>query len=235
MAKTQTSNKPKLENISGKVVSLFFIVNSLKELLDKPQTVMPTKTIAERYQELKEMLAEMQPTMIAMLPSIDPENVSVEEMRIAFQMMFAVCVPFIIDYSESFENLLKVVHSFISPSPQGRDFLEPDKELLFAMGLGEEWASAAIFLSMLEIMINEKLVQLGESRNRVNNLAFKERVKLLSEKGKQKGIEINSLFADFFYGIRGKVLHEGRKPTSDELQKISDFIREFYQSIAQIR
>lgn len=233
--RNSTSMQNKNQDLSGKVVSLFFMVNSLKELLEKPQNVMPTKTVAQRYQELKEMLTEIQPTMTAMLPSIDPEDVSIEELRIAFQMMFAVCVPFIIDYAQAFENLLKVAHSFTATSSQSRDFLEPHKELLFAIGLGEEWASAAIFLSMLEIMINEKLVQLGENRSKVNSTSFQDKVKSLSEKGKQKGIEINSLFADSFYRIRSKVLHEGRKPTSDELQMISNFIREFYQSLTQVR
>ncbi|QRF75905.1 hypothetical protein Thermo_01414 [Thermoplasmatales archaeon] len=235
MVKNSNSKQRNVENLSGKVVSLFFMINSLKDLLEKPQTVMPTKTIAQRYQELREMLNEIQPTMTAMLPPIDPDSVSVEELRIAFQMMFAVSVPFIMDYSQAFENLLKVAHSFMGPSSQGRDFLEPHKQLLFALGLGEEWASAVIFLSMLEIMINEKLIQLGENRGKLNDKSFQDKVKLLSEKGGHKGIEINSLFADSFYRIRSKVLHEGRKPTSDELQKISDFIREFYQSITQIR
>lgn len=160
--------------------------------------------------------------MKAMLPSINIENVSVEELRIAFKMLFAVCFPFIIDYSQTFENMLKIAHSFMAPSSQGRDFLEPHKELLFALGLGEELAYATIFLSMLEIMTNEKPAQL------------RDKVKSLSEKTLNKGMEINSLFGDSFYRIRSKVSHEGRKPTTNEHQKISDFICEFYQSITQI-
>lgn len=86
---------------------------------------MPTKTIAKRYQELKEMLKEIQQPMTDMLRSGDPETVSIEELRIAFQMMYSVCIPFIINYSEMFQKLLKVASSFISPNPETRDFLAP--------------------------------------------------------------------------------------------------------------
>jgi hypothetical protein len=37
------------------------------------------------------MLKEIQPTFTAILPKIDPEKVSIEELRIAFNMMYDVC------------------------------------------------------------------------------------------------------------------------------------------------
>lgn len=112
--------------------------------------------------------------------------------------MFAVCIPFLLDYSQTFENLFRMVQVFMTHSSQGQDFLSPHKDLLFALGLGEEWASAALFLSLLEVMINEKLVQSGEDRSKVNNLSFQNKIKLLSEKAENKSVKINSLFVDSF-------------------------------------
>jgi hypothetical protein len=42
-----TENEPK--DLSGKFVSLFFMVNSLKDILEGPQNVMPTQVIAKHY------------------------------------------------------------------------------------------------------------------------------------------------------------------------------------------
>lgn len=87
----------------------------------------------------------------------------------------------------------------------------------------------------IDIMINEKLVELGEQREKVNEMSFQNKVKVLSNKASNKGVQIDSLFAESFYKIRNRVLHEGRKPTSDELQYINDFVHKFYQSLAQIK
>ncbi len=98
---------------AGRVISLFFMVNSLKELLGTPQKVMLTQAVAKRYVELKEILKEIQPESIRMLPDIDPDKVTIEELRIGFEMMFASCIPFIVDYSKTFEDLLNMVHTFV--------------------------------------------------------------------------------------------------------------------------
>ena len=150
-------------------------------------------------------------------------------------MMFAVCVPIILDYSQQFKELLDMVHTFQSPNAQSQDLLSPHRDLIFALGLGEEWASAALFLSLLEIMINEKLVKLGESRDKVNDMPFQTKVKNLSNKASANGVKIDSLFAESFYKIRNRVLHEGRTPTSAELQSINSFVHKFYQSITAIK
>ena len=128
-----------------------------------------------------------------------------------------------------------MVHTLVPSNAQSQDFLSSHKDLIFALGLGEEWASAALFLSLLEIMINEKLVQLGEPRDKVNDMPFQNKVKTLSSKASANGVQIDSLFAESFYKIRNRVLHEGRHPTSDELQSIGTFVHKFYQSIMQIK
>ncbi|MGP6220852.1 hypothetical protein [Caldiplasma sukawensis] len=211
------------------------MVNSLKELLGNSQKVMPTQAIAKRYVELKEILKEIQPESITMLPEIDPDNVTIEELRIEFEMMFASCIPFILNYSKTFEDLLNMVHTFVPSNVQGQDFLAAHRDLIFALRLGEEWASAALFLSLLDIMITERLVQLGEQREKVNEMSFQNKVKLLSNKASSNGVQIDSLFVDSFYKIRTRVLNEGETPISDELQYINDFIHKFYQSLVQIK
>ena len=70
------------------------MVNSLKELLETSQNIMPTQAIAKRYGELKEILKEIQPESTKMIPEIDPEGVQIEELRIGFQMLYAACIPF---------------------------------------------------------------------------------------------------------------------------------------------
>jgi hypothetical protein len=234
-SETKSTDRSDLSELSGKAISLFFMVNSMKELLETPQSIMPTQAIAKRYVELRGILKEVQPESTKMIPEIDPEGVKIEELRIGFQMMFAACIPFILDYSQQFKELLDAVQTFQPSNAQSQDFLSAHRDLIFALGLGEEWASAALFLSLLEIMINEKLVQLGESRDKVNDMSFQTKVKDLSSKASDNGAQINSLFAESFYKIRNRVLHEGRSPNSDELQSISSFVHKFYQSITQIK
>ncbi len=234
-AKTKSVDRSDIGKLSGKAISLFFMVNSMKELLETPQSIMPTQAIAKRYVELRDILKEIQPESTNMIPVIETEKVKIEELKIGFQMMYAVCIPFILDYSQQFKELLDMVRTFLPSNPQSQDFLSAHRDLIFALGLGEEWASAALFLSLLEIMFNEKLVQLGEPRDKVNDMSFQNKVKNLSSKASANGIQIDSLFAESFYKIRNRVLHEGRSPTSDELQSISDFVHKLYQSITQIK
>ena len=160
-AKTKSVDRSDIGKLSGKAISLFFMVNSMKELLETPQSIMPTQAIAKRYVELRDILKEIQPESTNMIPVIETEKVKIEELKIGFQMMYAVCIPFILDYSQQFKELLDMVRTFLPSNPQSQDFLSAHRDLIFALGLGEEWASAALFLSLLEIMFNEKLVQLG--------------------------------------------------------------------------
>jgi hypothetical protein len=87
----------------------------------------------------------------------------------------------------------------------------------------ENWMISVCALSLIEIMVNKKLDQLGEKREG----DFRKRLNRLVEQAKRKeGKEVGNIVTDIFYVARNKILHGGEVPTRDERRKIIDFVRE---------
>ncbi|MBU7026371.1 MAG: hypothetical protein HXS48_05465 [Theionarchaea archaeon] len=91
------------------------------------------------------------------------------------------------------------------------------------IGVDENWIISACALSLIEVMVNKKLDELGEKKEG----DFRKRLNRLVEQVKKKeGREVGKIMLDIFYSARNKVLHGGGVPTEDEKRKIVDFVGE---------
>ncbi len=224
--------KEKSPNSEAKVVQLFFMANALNEQLNSAHPSFPIKLASDVYQKLRDLIKDIDPPSLSLLPVLNSETAELSDLIFAFRMIYSVALPLVLKYHESFENVMEIATRFIGATQN--DFLSSHHELLFALGLNEEWASSALFLSMLDISINKKLIEVGEKENVVREMSFTKRVEKITDIGKTKGVELQSLLIDSFYKVRNRVLHEGKKPNAEELKYISEFVTAFYSNLAHI-
>jgi len=87
----------------------------------------------------------------------------------------------------------------------------------------ENWAVALCYLASMEIMVKNKLKELGLKVDE----GFRENYEKLLEKLKEEGIQVSELekrLPKIFWEIRNRVVHEGYSPTSDELEMIIKYV-----------
>ena len=225
-----TMESPNNES-EANVVQLFFMTITLKEQLDTSNSNIPIVIASEFYSKLRDIIGAIDKSLLSLLPELDKENTNLEDLNFAVKIAYSIVLPLIIKYHKVFENVLDIAGKLENNK---NDFLSAHHDLMFALGLNEDWASSALYLSMLEISINKKLIESGEKENTIKELTFNKRIDKVNELGKNKGIELQALLADSFYRARNKVLHEGKKPTSEEAKMISQFVKQFYSDLAQI-
>ena len=218
---------------SENVVQLFFITNRIREQLDNMTFESNLEIVLNIYNKVKELIGSISPDQLTILPELN-KNPSINDIKFAFGIVYGITLPLVLKYHEDFEQIVSISKRF--SGEESHDFLEPHNELLFALSLNKNWASSALFLSMLEITLYNKLIELGNNGNDVyNNMNFNQKIKKISEDAKNQGLTIDSLFADSFYKIRNKIIHEGKIPTENEAKEIEQFVKKFYSDISQLK
>jgi hypothetical protein len=87
----------------------------------------------------------------------------------------------------------------------------------------ENWSVAICYLTAMEIMVKNKLKEVGLEPVK----EFKNNYQMLLAKLKDKNIKVSELekqLPNIFWDIRNKVVHEGYSPTSEELEIITKYI-----------
>ena len=80
-----------------------------------------------------------------------------------------------------------------------------------------------------------KLIELDNKENDIYNMNFNQKIKKITEAAKSQGLDIDLLFAESFYKIRNKIIHEGKIPTENETKEIEKFVKKFYSDISQLK
>lgn len=214
------------------IVQLFFITNRIKEQLDNMTDDSDLKILLNIYDKVKELVGKISPDQLSILPELNIKA-SINDFKFAFGIVYGITLPLVLKYHEIFEQILSIAHRF--SDQETRDFLEPHKELLFALSLNKDWASSALFLSMLEITLDNKLIELGNKENDVYNMNFSQKIKKITEASKSQSLDVDLLFVESFYKIRNKIIHEGKIPTENETKEIEKFVKKFYSDISQLK
>jgi hypothetical protein len=89
------------------------------------------------------------------------------------------------------------------------------------LSLSNNWRVASSALAAFEILIKQKLEDLGLSTSGT----YEERVTRLAPALKKKGIPFDELMVSSLKTARNKVLHEGKEPTETELRDIMKYLK----------
>ncbi|MEM4530167.1 MAG: hypothetical protein QXQ52_06595 [Candidatus Methanomethylicaceae archaeon] len=98
----------------------------------------------------------------------------------------------------------------------------------------ENWAIATCYLTAMEIMVNNKLKELGLDVG----VEFKDNYKKVLEKSKERGMEVpelEKLLPSVFWNVRNKVVHTGYSPTNDELDTITSYVRKVLAILTRLK
>jgi hypothetical protein len=98
----------------------------------------------------------------------------------------------------------------------------------------ENWSVAICYLTAMEIMVKEKLKELGLEISE----EFKNNYKKLLEKLKERNVKVSGLeeqLPSVFWNIRNKVVHEGYSPNSEELEIITKYVENILKLLISLR
>ena len=215
------------------LLTLFSMAQTLKNTADKA-TFRQARGIYNQYKALRDRLISIDPEASNLLPGIRVgATIHLDgllgDTRVAINQMVAYLntkmLPTGIEFMGSIISWMK--EQGITPIGGPLTKLSP---ILGALGLSPRWTVAASALCLLEVIVNRKLNGLGMSTEG----SFEKRVKRLSSKGKEKGVELPDLLAPAFYKVRHKVAHGGKEPTQDELNTIIRFLEKLFQKTSRL-
>jgi hypothetical protein len=98
----------------------------------------------------------------------------------------------------------------------------------------ENWSIAVCYLTAMEIVVKNKLEELGLETAK----EFKSNYNTLLAKLKDKNIEVPELekeLPNIFWNIRNKVVHEGYSPTSEELEIITKYVERILKLLLSMK
>lgn len=182
------------------------------------------KLISE-YQKIRSSLSAIYDDAAQLLPSSIHTS---KDAKIAIQQLInytnARALPLLFDLMN---YLAKIGILRVAPAENP---LLPLMPILNEWNLSVNWAVGASALALIEVMVNKRLEELGLDREG----SFENRFGRLSAKAKEKGIQLPDLLASPFYKARSKVVHEGKEPTSEELEIIFKYLTLCSDSLKRI-
>mgnify|MGYP000471631562 CR=1 FL=1 len=209
-----------------KFLTLATMAQTLKKNLDAGTV---TYSVAlHQYNAIRERLRSFDTEVMLLLPP--PRSLkTLKDLKLASGQL--------VDYanSKALPIFLKLMHTVTSLSTEAgtsqalRNPLMPILPILAEVGLTENWAVAACALTLMEVLLNRKLEEMGLSTN--GN--FNKRLRRLSSRTKE--VNLPELLTSAFYDVRSKVIHGGKEPTPEELELIIHHLANFTAKLRELK
>lgn len=215
-----------------KKTKILLLVSMIKTFRDRVESIQPEEyysdadTLIDEYLRILEMCSEIDPEAPKTL--LHPAQIStIDDLRYAtYQLanyITVMAIPTFLELMSTMREagLLKM-----------KDSLSPLMPMLQEWNLSINWAIGAVALALFEVILNRKLTELGLEKIG----SFEDRVRRLSAIAKERyGIQLPDLLASPFYKARNKVVHEGKEPTSEELDIIIDYLRLYSNALSKLK
>ncbi len=213
-----------LDEHKMRLFTLMGMANTLKNYLSSEHAEDRLQMLLEVYRRIYELLISIDPGAADFVQ--EPASiVDIEQLRVAVECLLAYIIPKVIPVSFQLIHTLKDLGLIQIYNPM--QVLNP---IMSELGLSVNWAVGALALTLIEIVVNKKLKELGLDTEG----SFDKKVRRISEFARKFGVNVPDLLARPFYDARSKVIHWGVEPTSEELELIISYLRSLMMSLKKL-
>lgn len=216
------------------IVSIYFSVIGIEQMLSKFETMdkILEDIFNKQFSAIRKRLIELDTKFELYVPDISGVHPGLQGILAAIGIARNVIAPKLMGYTDYLQRLTTFANLLLgSGQSNSSGFLLDILPILHKSRLNEEWMRDALLLTMMEVLITQKLEALKIDYSKLD---FYSKLKAIQERASEKNTKIDDMMPKALYNIRNRVLHEGKNLSLVEFESVKNFMNSFVDQILRV-